>query len=1100
MAADDEQSASAEERLARLIERLLASMDAAASIGAWDRLVEQADNVLAVDPSNARAASMLERATLERSLPGGQRAFVSLVFADIVQSTDMAEESEPEVIQDVFVLYRRVAAETIEELGGRVLQFQGDGVVACFGYPVAHEDDARRAVLAGLRLVERMEHAGIELKRLHDIEPAIRVGVHSGTVVIAGLASGVIDGSALAGSVPNVAARVQGETQPGTVCISETTEQFVAPHFELRSIGSRSLKGIARPMELHLVVRSKQTAGPSGRGLPESVALVGRENQSRLLRFTWNRLVHDNVHDGDSDSDSALKPEETVVVVRGVAGIGKSALAAELAAHVRLEGGVVFEANCSPYHGNVALWPVGRMLEQLLGFYPDQPAEDRLTELEQRLKDAGLPSDAVPLLTPLLGLAADERWARLEVDALALRQRTLETLVVWLAHTAASTPSLVVVEDLHWADPTTVELLGLLATERIAGTMILITTRDRVEAPWASTAVDIALEPLGEKEAAGLVAALTEGGLDATQRRLIVERGAGLPLFLQELTRSAGTARPGEVLPPRIHEILTARLRAPGIDLRVAQLAATLGGEFDEEPLRQLAGRDVDTALSRLEDASLIERVSEFRLGRYRFRHDLMRDTAYETQVLPIRQKTHRSVAELLAASATAPGDLAVVAQHWDLAGDVVQSVPAYMAAAQAAQSTASHTEARHLLDRAQELTSTVPDGDDRDLTELLIRAQRTISTSSLYGYGYPEVFEDYTVAEEICRKLSNRPEIMPVQVGIWSYLLVRGSVDAASIVLEPLTHVLDDPATAWFAPEIKSCMGYGAFYQGKLGEAHRWLVEAWEGYGARSAEAASSPFWPLPHDAVPITAVALACVAGLQGSTEESALWERRALATAEELDFPSGPFSSAFVSVYLAWIRMITGNRTEAREFGRRTMEIAERCRFDYFRLLGTQYVLMPEPDQPCEVAELEQYALGMDLVGHGAFRPTHLGIVAQNHHYLGNAGPALQALDEALELSASSGELVHQPDLLRLRAEIITAAYPDRMDEAARDLVAAVDIGLAQGSLVLALRAANDLARLPHDRPSDWGERVRTVLDRFPPNSSSPEFAKALDLIEV
>ena len=1092
MGADEERSASAEDRLALLIDRLLGSMDAAVSIGAWDRVVEQADDVLAVDPSNERAAAMLERAALERSLIGGQRAFVSLIFADIVQSTDMAEVSEPEVIQDVFVLYRRVAAETIEELGGRVLQFQGDGVVACFGYPVAHEDDARRAVLAVLRLVERMEQAGIELKRRHDIEPAIRVGVHSGTVVIAGLASGVIDGSAIAGPVPNVASRVQGEAEPGTVCISETTEQLVAPHFELRSLGSHSLKGIARPMHLYLVLRSKLTASPSGHGLPESVALVGRENQSRLLRFTWNRLVH--------ESDKATRGEETVVVVRGVAGIGKSALAAELAAHVRLEGGVVFEANCSPYHGNVALWPVGRMLEQLLGFYPDQPAEDRLTELEQRLNDAGLPSDTVPLLTPLLGLADDERWARPEVDALALRQQTLRAFVIWLAHTAASTPSLVVAEDLHWADPTTVELLGLLATERIPGTMILITSRDRVEAPWASAVVDIALEPLGEKEAAGLVAALTEGGLDATQRRLIVERGAGLPLFLQELTRSAGAARPGEVLPPRIHEILTARLRAPGIDLRVAQLAATLGGEFDEEPLRQLAGRDVDTALSRLEDAALIERVAEVRLGRYRFRHDLMRDTAYETQVLPIRQKTHRNVAELLAASATTPGDLAVVAQHWDLAGDVVQSVPAYMAAAQAAQSTASHTEARHLLDRAQELTSTVPEGDDRDLSELMIRAQRTISTSSLYGYGFPEVFEDYTVAEEICRKLSNRPEIMPVQVGIWSYLLVRGSVDAASIVLEPLTHVLDDPATAWFAPEIKSCMGYGAFYQGKLEEAHRWLMEAWEGYGARSAEAASSPFWPLPHDAVPVTAVALACVAGLRGSTEESALWERRALATAQELDFPSGPFSAAFVSVYLAWIRMITGNREEAREFGRRTIEIAERCRFDYFQLLGTQYLLMPEPEQPCGVAELEQYALGMDLVGHGAFRPTHLGIVAQNHHYLGHADSALQALDEAMERSASSGELVHQPDLLRLRAEIMTVGYPDRMDEAARDLVAAVDIGLAQGSLVLALRAANDLARLPHNRPPDWGDRVRSVLDRFPPNSSSPEFAQALDLIEV
>ena len=341
----------------------------------------------------------------------------------------------------------------------------------------------------------------------------------------------------------------------------------------------------------------------------------------------------------------------------------------------------------------------------------------------------------------------------------------------------------------------------------------------------------------------------------------------------------------------------------------------------------------------------------------------------------------------------------------------------------------------------------------------------------------------------------------MPAQVGIWSYLLVRGSVDAATVVLEPLADVLDEPATAWFASEIKSCLGYGAFYQGRLDEAHRWLVEAWEGYRSRSAEAAASPFWPLPHDPVPITAVALACVAALRGCPEESAMWERRALATAEKLAFPSGPFSSAFVSVYLAWIRMITGNPDEAREFGRRTIEIGERCRFDYFQLLGRQYVLMPEPDRPCDVAELEQYGVRMDLVGHVAFRPTFLGIVAQNHHFLGNAEAALRALEEAMNQAATSGELVHQPDLLRLRAEINAAAHPDRMDEVVTDLAAAVEIGLSQGSLLLALRAANELARLPHDvRPSDWSDRVRVVLERFPPNSSSPELAEALDLLGV
>ena len=223
----------------------------------------------------------------------------------------------------------------------------------------------------------------------------------------------------------------------------------------------------------------------------------------------------------------------------------------------------MLEAKCSPYHGNVALWPVGRMLEQLLGFYPDQTPEERLTNWRPNWRVPGWERDVVPLLAPLVGLETGDRYARPEVDAPALRQQTLQALVTWLADTAASTPTLVWADDLHWADPTTVDLLGLLATQCVPGTMILITSRFALEAPWAPGLVDIELEPLKEKEATGLVAVLTDGELDRRQCRQIVERGAGIPLFLQELTRSAVTTSPGEVLPPRIHEILTARLALP---------------------------------------------------------------------------------------------------------------------------------------------------------------------------------------------------------------------------------------------------------------------------------------------------------------------------------------------------------------------------------------------------------------------------------------------------------------------------------------------------------------------------------------------------------
>ena len=351
-----------------------------------------------------------------------------------------------------------------------MLQFQGDGVVACFGYPDAHEDDARRAVLAALRLVERMGHASIELHRRHGIEPALRVGVHSGTVVIAGLATGVLDGSAIMGSAPNVAARLQGEAEPGTVVISDTTRQLVEPHFELKPIGTRSLRGIARPMELHHVVRSNLAVPDAGRGLPESVALIGREGQSRLLRYTWKRLVH--------DAGGAARPEEAVVLVRGVAGIGKSALAAELAAHVRLEGGVVLEAELfalSRQRRAVARRAHARAAARLLPGPATGGATRRAAVPPRRCRSRGV--RPCPWWPRCSDSSTDERWARPEMDGLALRQETLRALVAWLAHAAAATPTLVLVEDLHWADPTTVDLLGLLATERVPGTMILITSR-----------------------------------------------------------------------------------------------------------------------------------------------------------------------------------------------------------------------------------------------------------------------------------------------------------------------------------------------------------------------------------------------------------------------------------------------------------------------------------------------------------------------------------------------------------------------------------------------------------------------------------------------
>jgi class 3 adenylate cyclase len=1079
-------------RVARLIDRLVAQADDAAAIGAWDRASEIAEDVLSVAPEEARAISIIERARVERSLPNGQRAFVSVLFSDIVRSTDLTEVADPEIVRDLFKIYREAGRAAIEEMGGHVLQFQGDGIVACFGFPTVHEDDAKRAVLAALGLVGRMTAHGPELLDRYGVELQLRIGIHTGTVVVATPESGTAHTSSdIIGAALNVAARLQGEAAPDSVVISDITGELVAQHFEMESIGARDLRGIARPIEVFRVVRPYAGVAPQTGDRAVTADIVDRHETRQQLRAHWEVVA----------TRAETRVPTQVALLCGPAGIGKSRLAADLSDHVRGSGGVVLFSGCSPFHENVALWPMRRMLEHSLGLFPEQDPAVRLAEVERSLDAAGLEADEVmPLLASLLGLDVARDESRPQVDPIARRAETLVTLVEWLHKFATLQPTLLLVEDLHWADPTTMELLELVAVDTHPGVMVLVTSRAPIETPWSDRVEELDLGPLQGDDAADLVTAmLPDRDLSAEQRGIIVERAGGVPLFLQELARNAGSVTTGESIPPRLHELLAARVRAPGVDLRLVQLAAAFGAVFDAGPLHELAGGPIADGLDQLQTAGIIEQVGDARQDTYRFRHVLLRDAAYETQVLEARRATHDRIAQLLGRTATTPGDLAIVARHVDLAGDPARAFPAYMTAALAAQAEASHNEARGLLDRALELLAEMPESGERDLAELSARLTRTVSVSSLYGYGYTDVLADYERADEICRRHSDRPEVLPARIGIWSYMLVRGDLGAAGEVLDAMSRSVDSPEAAWFATEIRTAIGWHDFYRGDLRSARTWLEQAWSGYEERPEDATVSELWPLPHDPRPVVAVALACIAALEGDPDESAAWERRAHASAEEIGFPRGPFSAAFVTVYLSWLRMIGGDVAAAREFGARTLEVAAQHRFEYFSVIGRQYVLLPEPGAPVDPAELTACEIAMDLVGHGAFRPFFLGLVARNHLYLDEPDQALAAATSALAAAETSGELVHVPDLLRLRAQILTTAFPDRTAEAANDLVTALDVGASQGSLVLAVRAANDLARLPAaSQPSGWRDTARAVLDRLPADSAIPEVEDARRLV--
>jgi hypothetical protein len=424
----------------------------------------------------------------------------------------------------------------------------------------------------------------------------------------------------------------------------------------------------------------------------------------------------------------------------------------------------------------------------------------------------------------------------------------------------------------------------------------------------------------------------------------------------------------------------------------------------------------------------------------------------------------------------------------------------AYVEAAQEAQARANNIEARRLLTRALELLGTTPEGEVRDLTELTMRLLRAMSIASVLGFPHPDALEDFQAADDLCHRHGDRPELMPAAIGVWSYFATRGEHGTSRVAIERLAALVDLPQGSWFAPEVKACLGFEELFAGELAKARRVLEEAWEGFARRPPEAMVSDLWALPQDPISVTACALACVTALEGRMAESEQWRARAAERAEAVGFPRGPFSLAFLHLFMAWVRMVFGDPAGAYHHGRQTIEAGERHGFDYFVVLGRPFVLIREPGVPSSAEMLDHIDPEITATGQGAFRAAYVGNVARAHALLGDPARALERVEDALLLMQKSEEWVHQPDLLRLRAELTAAVDPARTEDVVADLRAAVDVGLAQDSLVLALLAANDLARLPDGvRPAGWRGVLERVVDLLPGDPGCPGIAEARALLD-
>jgi class 3 adenylate cyclase/tetratricopeptide (TPR) repeat protein len=1071
----------AEDRLARLLGRLLGAAEASLAAGDLESARSMAEEVRAVDPGNVRAAEVLRGATTRLHAPEGERALMTLLFSDLVGSTMLSEQVEPEQLRDLFALYRATAREAVERYGGYVMKYMGDGILAGFGYPDPHEDDARRGVLAALDLVAAMRATQADLSRRFGVVPQVRVGIHTGRVVVADLSDdrSIDERDSIVGVAPNLAARIQQAAAPDQVVISDVTQHLVDADFYLSSVGERELKGIRRPVEAFAVDRPRHAGARFHAERYRRGSLVDRDQPRSKMVAAWRAV-----------QDTTALHSDTVFLVAGEAGIGKTRLVAEMVNTVEAEGGRVLGAGCLPYYSNVALWPITQMLERILSTASDDPV--RLDLLVAHLESLGIdPARSVPFLGPLIGVGPTADYPAPELDPSAVLDETLSHFVQWLAALGAQTPRLFVVEDLHWADPSTMALLGRLAQSRAPGVLTVATTRVPDAVPWRDEATLLLLTRLAEGAAARLVETVAGTvGMDADLRSAIVERAEGIPLFLEELTRSCLDESRDDPMPLRLQELFTWRLKAPGVDLRVAQAAATVGPTFDAAVVADVVGdaATVDSQMVILTNDGLIEPVDP-QAHLYRFRHALLRDAAYETQVLDLRSLTHARVAEILLARGAEP---ALVAEHLDRAGDAKGATGQYLLAAQAEQVRGAHTEAAGLLTRALELLQTLPESEDRDLSELTDRMLRALSVSSMQGYAAQGVQDDHRQAEVLAARLGSRPEVLPSLIAIWAFWFASGELGTARGLIERLHGLVSQAAFSWFEPEVESCAGWQDLYEGHLDDARAHQEEAMQGFLARPVEQSVSPFWPLPNDPIAVSAISLACLATLRGDPEEAERREAQALARAEQIGFPRGPWSMAFVKTYAAWMRYFRGDRAEARALGAEVVAIGQEHGYAYWTMLGSSYLAgtsLAEPDR----AFLEQVVVTLRAMGQEAFAASNLAALAELVDADGDIDAAHDLIEQALLVVQKTGERLHLPDLLVRRAAY-TLARGGLASDAAADLRDAIEVASEQGARVTRLRAALALARLPESRTDDWKDVLASARAAVSPTLTTEDTAAA------
>jgi class 3 adenylate cyclase/predicted ATPase len=1000
-----------------------------------------------------------------------ERRQLTVLFCDLVDSTRLARRFDPEDWREMVRAYQEACATVIQRFDGYIAQYLGDGLLVYFGYPQAHEDDARRAVHTGLAMLEAMRQLNIRLAQERGVQLIVRVGIHTGLVVVGEMGGGGRHERLALGDTPNLAARLQGLAEPDTVVMSAATMRLVEGYVRCTDLGPQSFKGVDTPVAVYRVLgegtAQSRLEGTAAHGW---TPLVGREAEVALLRERWAQVT---------------EGRGQVILVQGEAGIGKSRLVQVLTEHVAETPHTALECRGSPYHQHSALYPVIGLWQRAWQFAPGETPVEKLGKLETALARSGLPiAQTVPLLAALLSLPLPpDRYAPSALAPQQQKQKTLEALLVLLLELTAQQPVLLIVEDLHWIDPSTLEWLSLLLdqvpTTRLG---LLMTARPDFQVPWSARAylTQLTLGRFARPQVRQMVEGVTGGKrLPVEVVQQIVTKADGVPLFVEELTKTileAGWLQEQEdhyalteLLPPlaipaTLQDALMARLDRLGEGKAVAQLGAVLGRTFTHELLRAVASLDelaVWRGLGQLVKAEVLYQHGVPPQATYIFKHALLQDMAYQSVLRSTRQQYHQRIAQMLEArfAETIETQPELLAHHYTAAGLREQAMGYWQRAGQRAYHHSAYVEAISHFTQGLEVLKTMPETIERRRQELGVQTTLGQALAAVKGLAAPEVEAVYQRARMLCQQVGETPQLLGVLYRLGILYNNRGQYQVARELGEQalrLAQQVHDPVgiahahlllgnTSWFLGELDVARTHieqniGLYIpqqyraHGLLGETHfevfcrcRLARILWSlGYPDQALQRSQEALKLARETSHPMTlAVALLFAATLYQYRREGHLaleWSEAALALSHEQGFAQ---RLAEATIQRGW-------------------------------------GLVEQGQEEAGIAQIRQGLAALRVTGVGTSR-SYMGLLAEAYGKAGQPEAGLRVVGEVLASSNRPAQGTATTELYRLQGELLLRQTIPDAPQAEASFQQALAMARRQQAKSLELRAAMSLARL-------------------------------------